>query len=172
MLIDESPQTLLFLVVGAFVTGWLVAKFSSWIGNRYTTVARDPRDDRIRSLEAELRIARSEKAKVDEALENRKKEIDEIQARVDSHAKTIEDQLSQINRLKVDLRDSVQKTQELREELSNRAEENLRSTVKLQQIETELSVARASSDLMSTGVLDYTVDDDDEDGARPVESAS
>lgn len=172
MLIDESPQTLLFLVAGAFVAGWLVAKFSAWIGNRYTTVERDPRDDRIRSLEAELRIARSEKTKVGEALENRKQEIDDIQAKVDSHEKTIQDQLSQINRLKVDLRDSVQKTQELREELSDRAEENLRSTVKLQQIETELSVARASSDLISTGVLDYTVDDDDEDGTRPVKSAS
>ena len=171
-MIDDSPQTLLILVTGAFVTGWLVAKISAWLGRRFTTVERDPRDDRIRSLEAELRIARSDKNKVDEALEARNKEIVELQTKIESQAATINDQLAQLKRAKSDLRESVQKTHELREELSDRAEENLRSTVKLQQVETELSVARASTDLISTGVLDYNIEDDDDPDAPQVVKSS
>lgn len=161
-MIDDSPQTLLFLVIGAFATGWLVAKVSAYFGRRFSTTERDPRDDRIRSLDAELRIARNEKTKVVDALEAKQKELDDTLKKVDSHAATIKDQLSEINRLRNDLRESVQKTHELREELTNRAEENLRSTVKLQQVETELSVVRASSDLMSAGDLDYRVDDEND----------
>lgn len=166
-MIDDSPQTLLFLVIGAFATGWLAAKVSAYFGQRFTATARDPRDDRIRSLEAELRIARSDKAKVDETLESRDKELAERQEKIDAQAATIQEQLGELNKMRCDLRDSVHKTHELREELSNRAEENLRSTVKLQQIETELSVARASTDLMSTGALDYTVDDEEADEDEP-----
>ncbi len=169
-MLDDSPQTLLFLVIGAFVTGWLVAKVSAFFGRRFTAVERDPRDDRIRSLEAEARIARSDKAKLDEALETSRKEAEDLQSKIDAQGASLREQLGEINRLRADLRESVHKTHELREELSNRAEENLRSTVKLQQVETELSVARASTDLLSTGVLDYTVDDDDEDPARAVKS--
>ncbi len=170
--IDDSPQTLLILVVGAFVTGWLVAKVSAWIGARFTTVDRDPRDDRIRSLEAELRIARSDKNKADEARDAKDREIGELNSRIDAQDAQLKMRQDEVERLRADLRESVQKTHELREELSDRAEENLRSTVKLAQIETELSVARASSDLMSTGVLDYSVDDDDEDAAKAVKSGS
>ena len=49
------------------------------------------------------------------------------------------------------------KTRELRAELSERATENLRSEVKLREVETELEVAQASTDLIATGVLDYSL---------------
>ncbi|MDX1509116.1 MAG: hypothetical protein R3358_12595, partial [Woeseiaceae bacterium] len=52
----------------------------------------------------------------------------------------------------------------------NRAEENVRSEAKLREVETELSVAQASSELISTGVLDYSMAPDGEeanDGDAP-----
>ena len=56
-----------------------------------------------------------------------------------------------------DLKDSVLKTRELRSELSDRATQNIKSEVKLREIETELDVAQASTDLIATGVLDYSL---------------
>ena len=44
-----------------------------------------------------------------------------------------------------------------------RATENVRSEVKLREVETELSVAQASTDLIATGVLDYSVAPEKED---------
>ena len=68
------------------------------------------------------------------------------------------------------LKDSVKKTRELRHELSHRAEENVRSEVKLREVETELSVAQASTDLIATGVLDYSVAPDPEDEFEEVDT--
>jgi hypothetical protein len=59
--------------------------------------------------------------------------------------------------MKRDLTESVKKTRELRAELSDRATENVKSEVKLREVETELSVAHASTDLIATGVLDYSI---------------
>ena len=53
---------------------------------------------------------------------------------------------------------------QLRTELTARAAENLKSEVKLREVETELSVAQASSDLIATGVLDYRLAPDQDDG--------
>ena len=93
----------------------------------------------------------------------------ELQASKDEIAKrdgVIQHQQGNIEKLTSDLRDSVRKTRELREELRDRATENLRSEAKQRELETELSIAQASTDLIATGVLDYSfVDDDDEDAA-------
>lgn len=164
---EDAPQNILYIGAGAFVAGWLVAKISGWLGRRLSAAQRDPRDDRIRSMEAELRVARSDKQKVQAELETARKELDESRAKTEEQAKTVREQLSEINKLRVDLKASVKKTHELRTELSDRAEENLRSTVRLRDIETELSVARASTDLLSTGVLDYNVDEDDDEEDAP-----
>ena len=64
-----------------------------------------------------------------------------------------------------DLKDSVLKTRELRSELSERATENIKSEVKLREIETELDVAQASTDLIATGVLDYSLAPEVEEAA-------
>ena len=51
----------------------------------------------------------------------------------------------------------------MRAELSYRATENVKSEVKLREVETELSVAQASTDMIATGVLDYSLAPDGED---------
>ncbi|MGB5740578.1 MAG: hypothetical protein WBM54_14640 [Woeseia sp.] len=167
-MIDESPQSLLFFVVGAFAAGWLVAKLGEFASRRFAVKERDPREDRIRSLEAELRVARSSAAKIEGAAAERDKELAAATGTVHEYAKTINDQRAEIDKLRRDLRESVKKTHELRDELSDRAQENLHSTVKLKQVETELSVVRETADMMSTGRLDFNTGDDPESSASNV----
>ena len=56
----DAPDTLMYVAVGAFVLGWLVAKVSSALAGKIQTRKRDPRDDRIRNLDAELRYTMRE----------------------------------------------------------------------------------------------------------------
>ena len=144
----ETPQTLLYLTGGAFLLGWLVGKIGAYFGRKITDKKRDPRDDRIRSLEAELRIAKSETGKIQAELENKIKEFAVAQKESVDLEQTINTQLDLTSSLRQDLKDSVKQTRELRADLSDRAAENIKSEVKLREVETELSVAQASTDLL------------------------
>ena len=164
----EIPQNLILMTVGAFVLGWILASISSRLGSRYSS-KRDPKDDRIRSLEAELRVARTDVDEFKETTANLKAEIEEFQEGVEKRDNVITEQIRKMDELKRDLKDSVLKTRELRHELSDRAAENVKSEAKLREVETELSVAQASTDLLSTGVLDYQMGDDEDDDANPAD---
>ncbi|MDH4108853.1 MAG: hypothetical protein OEW35_11065 [Gammaproteobacteria bacterium] len=169
----ETPQNLLLITFGAFLLGWFVGKIGAYFGNKFQAKARDPRDDRIRSLDAELRIAKAEVEKAKTEIEDRDKKIEQADKEIEGLEKTIGMQSREVEKLRRDLKDSVKKTRELRAELSDRAEENLRSEVKLREVETELSVAQASTDLIATGVLDFSVTPDgadDEDEPRITKS--
>lgn len=169
----EAPQTLLYFTVGAFVLGWVVAKIGSRFGGSTRARKRDPRDDRIRSLEAELRVAKSDFEKVKNESLGHGRELAEANQIIAARDSSIEEQLQIIAALRKDLKESVQKTRELRSELSDRATENLRSEVRLREVQTELSVAQASTDLLATGVLDYSVSpdsEDEDDDARTAEA--
>ena len=102
--------------------------------------------------------------------------IETAQADIEKRDKVISHQQRRVDELKKDLRDSVLKTRELRAELSSRAEESVRSEAKLREVETELSVAQASTDMIATGVLDYSLapdaEDDDDDVAAAGVSGS
>ena len=159
----ELPQNLILMTVGAFLLGWVLSSISSRLGNSKRATKRDPRDDRIRSLEAELRIAQTELGQVKESAEGLEKELETANLEVEKRGKVISHQQRRVDELKRDLRDSVVKTRELRAELSDRAEESVRSEAKLREVETELSVAQASTDMIATGVLDYSLAPDGED---------
>jgi chromosome segregation ATPase len=165
----DAPETLMYATLGAFVLGWVVAKIGSYFSNKVKTRNRDPRDDRIRSLEAELRVAKSDADKVREELAARGKDLAEVKQSLKDREAVLAQQLLEKERLRKDLKESVKKTRELRAELSDRATENIRSEVKLREVETELSVAQASTDMIATGVLDYSLtpaDEDDEPQAQ------
>ena len=171
-MLTEIPETLIYVAGGAFVTGWLVGKIVSAIGSRVGKGKRDPRDDRIRNLDAELRIAQTEVGKARDELERQAESLTETQKLVASRELVINDQRGKIDQLRSDLKDSVRKTAELRSELSRRAEESVRSEVKLREVETELSVAHASTEFIATGVLDYSVAPDaEEERCPPAEAA-
>jgi len=172
----ELPQNLILMTVGAFLLGWVLASISSRMGSRTRASKRDPRDDRIRSLEAELRIAQNELGQVRQSAGQFEKDLEAANEQIEKRDKVITHQQRHVEELKKDLKDSVLKTRELRAELSQRAEESVRSEVKLREVETELSVAQASTDMIATGVLDYSLapdaEDDDDVAAAGARSAS
>ncbi len=153
----DTPETLLYVAGGAFLLGWFVGKIGAYFGNKIQARNRDPRDDRLRSMNAELRIAQTDAGKAKEALAEQSKNLTEEQDTVAVRDKLIVEQGDTIIRLKSDLKESVIKTRELRAELSDRAAESVKSEVRLRDVETELSVAQASTDMIASGVLDYGV---------------
>jgi len=174
----ELPQTLILMIAGAFLLGWILSVINSRIGDKTRARKRDPRDDRIRSLEAELRVSTTD---LDESHSKASKlatELEDSQEGVEKRDNVITKQLFKLDATTKDLKDSVLKTRELRAELCDRATENVRSEVKLRDVETELSIAQASTDMIATGVLDYSlapdrenrrktdVDNDDDDDSE------
>ena len=158
----DIPYNLITFTLSAFLLGWILSSISTWLGDRHRARRRDPRDDRIRSLEAELRVAQADAEQVREKLENVEGELDDANDGIEKRDNVISHQQSRVDELKKDLRESVAKTRELREELTERATENVKSEAKLREVETELSVARASTDMIATGVLDYSAAPDAE----------
>ena len=153
----EIPQNLILIAGGAFLVGWLLSSISWALKSKIRAKKRDPRDDRIRSLEAELRIAVSESERSGEVVKKLKKDLEEASDSQVKRDNVISHQQEKLDTLVTDLKDSVLKTRELRNELSDRATENIKSEVKLREVETELEVAQASTDMIATGVLDYSL---------------
>ena len=169
----EIPQQEILMILGAFLIGWILSSINSRLAGRSRAKKRDPRDDRIRSLEAEHRVAQTDAESLRDTVVKLKSELEDVSDGVDKRDSVISHQQERMEEMKKDLKESVLKTRELRHELSNRAAENVHAEVKLREVETELSVAQASSDMIATGVLDYALapgnDDSDEGAADAVE---
>ena len=159
----ELPQDPMLIAGVALLLGWIMARISAALGRRFKAGKRDPRDDRIRSMDAELRIAHGEVNKLKNVLEEQEKQVAKVQKFVENRDEEALKRTGVIEKLTSDLKESVQKTRELRTELTDRATENIKSEVKLREVETELSVAQASSDMISTGILDYSMESSDKD---------
>jgi len=160
----ELPHNVILIAAAAFFVGWLLSAISSRMTTKYVARKRDPRDDRIRSLEAELRVAQSERDKSAGKNAELEESLKEANEGIEKRDNVITHQQGRIEGLSRDLKESVLKTRELRAELSERATENLRSEMKIREVETELEVAQASTDLIATGVLDYSFAPDPEEG--------
>lgn len=160
----DLPQQLILYTAGAFLLGWLLSSISSSIGAKYRATRRDPRDDRIRELEAELRIARGNSEKSQDDIGRLEEALKETTIGLERRDSVITDQQARIERIKSDLKESVLKTRELRAELADRATQNVQAEAKIREVETELSVVQASSDLIATGVLDYRLTPDQDGG--------
>ena len=174
----DLPLNVMLTAVGAFVLGWVLSVLNSMLSQRTRAKKRDARDDRIRSLEAELRVAQTDLEKAREHLGDVEKQLDDSLDGIEKRDNVISHQQEKMDVIKKDLVDSVKKTRELRAELSNRATENVKSEAKLREVETELSIAQASTDLIATGVLDYSIapdkpeEDNDEDAGDVSKTAS
>ena len=170
----ELPQNLILMTAGAFLIGWILSAISSRLGDRHRARRRDPRDDRIRSLEADLRVAQTEGEKQKQKVEELSEELKEANEGIEKRDNVISHQQEKLDSVTRDLKESVMKTRELRGELSDRATQNIKSEVKLREVETELEVAQASTDMIATGVLDYafTPDGDGEDDDDEVSSTA
>jgi chromosome segregation ATPase len=153
----ELPQNLILFTAGAFLIGWLLSAISSRMTAKFQARRRDPRDDRIRSLEADLRVSQTDSVKSGEKGAGLEKELKEALEGVEKRDGVISHQQKRIDGLTRDLKESVMKTRELRAELSERATEGIKSEMKIREVETELDLAQASTDMIATGVLDYSL---------------
>ena len=171
----DLPQELILLTTSAFVLGWVLSLINSKLSARQRALKRDPRDDRIRELEAAVRVAKSDAERKGEKLEKVREALQEKDEDILRRDNVITDQQEQLAKTTTDLRESVAKTRELRAELTDRATENVRSEARLREVQTELSVAQASTDMIATGVLDYSVAEEVEEESdlhEPVDSRS
>ena len=161
----EIPQNLILMATGAFLLGWLLSSIFGSVGSKLKAKKRDPRDSRIRSLEAEHRVAQTDVESMREQIEKLESALDDANEGLEKRDNVITHQQTRLEELSSDLKGSVMKTRELRSELSDRATENIKSEVKLREVETELEVSQASTDMIATGVLDYSVAPDVEEAA-------
>ena len=162
----EIPQDPVLVATGAFLLGCILASVLAALRYRSGVKQRDPRDDRIRELDAELRIANSDREKLKENVGRLETELKSGLESAEVRDNVITEQQSKIDRLTNDLKGSVIKTRELRSELTDRAAENVQAEVKLREVETELSVAHASTDMITTGILDYAAEFDGADESQ------
>jgi chromosome segregation ATPase len=162
-MMDEIPQQLIPFLAGAFLFGGLLTGFVLSIAGKKRASKHGARDHRIRELEAELRIARNTASKSESSKEQLELELKEATTGIERRDKVITDQLTKIDKIEVDLKDSVRKTRELREELSDRAAQSIRAEAKIREIETELSIVQTSTDMIASGVLDYGLSPKDAD---------
>jgi len=156
------------MIAGAFLLGWILSRVFSKSGPKKGGLERDPRDFRIQELEAKLRIAEGDSKKSLTDVEKLEEELKETTVGLERRDNVISEQQTKIESVTKDLKGSVLKTRELRSELSDRATAGLHAEAKIRQVETELSVAQASTDMIATGVLDYdqvadAIDDPDKD---------
>ena len=168
----ELPKELILYTAGAFLLGWLLSSIASRLGAHRKASARDPRDDRIRALEAELRIARGDSDRSRTDLEKLEEQLKETTVGLERRDHVITEQQVQLEKIAADLKDSVIKTRELRAELAERATQSVHAEAKIREVETELSIAQASTDLIATGALDYSLALDKEDGVSANEEPS
>ena len=168
----ELPNELIPYLAGAFLLGWLMTLIVGRLRSRWKANERDPRDSRIRALEAELRIAQGESSKSKSEIERLEDELKETASGLERRDNVISDQQAKLEKIAADLRDSVKKTRELRAELTERATENVHAEARLREVETELSIAQASTDLIASGVLDYSIASDKDDGDSANEEPS
>ena len=156
----DLPVNLILYSAGAFILGWILSAISSRMSNHKQGPSRRSNDHLIRSLEADQRVAQTESEKAKEKREKLEDELKQTTVDLEKRDEVISHQQKQIDKFKRDLKVSVRKTRELRGELTDRASENIRSEVKLREVETELEIAQESADMIATGVLDYSLTED------------
>jgi chromosome segregation ATPase len=146
-LLEQLNHNQMLMAVGALglVVGALIMRtFTKSAGKMQ--VSEDPRNHRIREIEAELRTTRRQFVDCEQALEEKTEEFNTSVETLQELRATLVEREEDLSRLKGDLEGSVTKTRELRTELQDRATETIREQVRAEEAETELDVARAGSE--------------------------
>ena len=155
-MLEYIPNDQFLFTAGAFVLGLALATIAGRRGSEPGSSRQDPRDARIRALEAELRIAKTDSVDSKSGLEKLEEEREEDNIGLERRDNVITEQQSKLEKVSSDLKNSVAQTHKLRAELAKRAEQGMHAEAKIREVETELSVAQASTDMIASGVLDYT----------------
>ena len=164
----EFTNELMFAAAGAFLLGCMLTAIFKAVTSKRRSKDQDPRDSRIRALEAELRVAKSVGDDSKTNVEKLQDALKETTVDLERREQVISSQQTKLEKVSSDLKSSVIKTRELRTELADRATQTIHAEAKIREVETELSVAQASTDMMASGVLDYP---NDPNAQEPIELA-
>ena len=143
---DLTPEQLLAGASGlSFLGGWLLCVLLTG-GKARRSADGESRDHQIRNLDADLRVARRKLEDLNAQDEAHKGELIEALAERNEFREQLKEQNDLLQRLKHELQAALRKTDELRQELTERASENIREHVRAREISTELDVMQAGSE--------------------------
>jgi chromosome segregation ATPase len=144
------------LGASAFVAGWLIAYISRILGGDFgrhgsakSKSARASSEHKIRALEADLRLSLKAREKAECGLATVRAELEPMTEEAKIFSKTLEGRDARLAEVKQGLAEECAKTAKLRKELTGRAEETIRAKAQIRNIETELDVAQAGSDVVA-----------------------
>jgi len=108
----------------------------------------DPRNKVIRQLEADLKVAQKRLADSETLLARKAEEVEQGMATLTDLQSELNQRDREAARLRDELKNAVIKTRELRQVLTDKAEQTLREQVKAKEALTELEVVRAGTEAM------------------------
>ena len=106
----ELSDEMIYVIVGAFMLGCILAAMVNRANSDSRSKKRDPRDDRIRALEAELRVAKSVSEDSRTDVEKLQDELKETTVGLVRRDDVITQQQTKIQKVSSDLEKSVMKT--------------------------------------------------------------
>lgn len=142
------------LAVGviAFVFGWGLAKIIGLFRRKGPAVEPPTEHRHIRSLEASLRVAQKKADEMAEQFESTCVDFNALKEAHEELESAFVEREAKLAQARQAVRDETTKVQELRRELTERAEAKIRAEAQVREIETELSVMEAGSHAMSDEV--------------------
>jgi chromosome segregation ATPase len=155
-------QALLSVPVAiAAVAGVVIGRLAGALagGSRDRRTAQDER--RVRAQDAELRVAQKTVEQQRAELDRLAEELRLVRLELATQREESASRDERLTRLKADLQNEFAKTARLRQELSERAEELVRSQTRVRDLENELGVARAGSDVILEQVARLEQERDD-----------
>lgn len=142
----------------------------------------DDLNHRVRALEADLRVAQRKAQEAELAVERQREEMDELRSTLKTREETLAEQKATLDEIEQQFAKECSKTQTLRKELTERATESVKATVRVKDAETELSVLKAGSDAVLDQMLQLAAEREQltgrieamkaESGNRPIAKVS
>ena len=148
--------------VAAFAAGYLVAMLGRFVNRQLKETVQDPRDHQIRALEADVRLAERQASDFESKVNDAQAKLKDAVGQLRDMKASLQKADSEIIKLKEDLKISCAKTVELRQELTDRAEQTIRGAVQLDDLKTELQVAKAGTDAVLDEINRLNQEDENE----------
>ena len=137
--------------VAGFVAGVILTIFFKYVTSR-SSAHEDPRNHKIRELEADLRATRKSLAEKEQVLEQKSAECNTAVSTLQELKTTMTVRDKRINDLSADLQGSQEKINDLRRELQDRAAERVHEQLRAEAAVTELEVERAGTEAVMTEI--------------------
>jgi chromosome segregation ATPase len=147
----NQNELLLATLAAGFVVGmlfiWLFSKPKSSVPS-----GEDPRNHQIRALEADMRTAKRQLSDLQVELEAKNEEFDTAVSTLQGLRAKLSASDGEREHFRDELKESVSKTRELRQELQDRATETIREHLRAEDAQTELEVTRAGSEAVMSEI--------------------